>query len=159
MTQNLKNQDTANTAETTGNGENLRNPNENLTSRKWLLYLIGDRDPLLGFVHAASCEEALERVARFGRRVIAVEADPTATAEPEPMTPERIARRFELFGSIIPADSKGTGRSRTSYFYRRQAIEWAKMAREWWPGASMQPICRRLAKRYLALYRESKTTA
>ena len=61
MTQNLKNQSTANTPETTGNGvENLRNPNENLTSRKWLLYLVGSADPLLGFVHAHSEAEALD---------------------------------------------------------------------------------------------------
>jgi len=126
--------------------------------RKWILYQIGSKDPLLGFVHASSKVEALDRVAGFRLPVIAVEAEAT-TIDAEPMTPERIARRYQLFGSIIPSYSDDTDHRRTSYFYRKQAVEWARMARQWWPGAAMRPICRRLAKHYLAQYRFMQATA
>ncbi len=125
--------------------------------RKWILYLIGDKAPLLGFVHANSEGEALSRVEAFRLPVIAVPAD-AATIASDEMTPERIARQFELFGSIIPASSDGAGRHRTCYFYRKQAIEWSRMARQW-GQPDFAPICRRLAKRYLALYRSKKVTA
>jgi len=72
------------------------------------------------------------------------------------MTRERIERAFELFGTIIPASSQDTERRRTAYFYRREAISWARMARQWWP-AGMQATCRRLAKSYLASYRKMKS--
>ena len=63
------------------------------------------------------------------------------------MTQEQIARTFQLFGSVIPASSADTERRRTPYFYRKQAVEWARMARQWWPGGGdMQATCRRLAK-------------
>lgn len=72
------------------------------------------------------------------------------------MTREQIERAFGLFGTIIPASSADVTRRRTTYFYRRQAIEWARMARQWWPG-EMQATCRKLAKHYLASYRQMKT--
>lgn len=72
------------------------------------------------------------------------------------MTREKIERTFQLFGTVIPASSEDTERRRTSYFYRRQAIEWGRMARQWWPG-EMQATCRRLAKSYLETYRQMKT--
>lgn len=72
------------------------------------------------------------------------------------MAREQIERTFQLFGSVIPASSQDTERRRTSYFYRREAIAWARMARQWWPG-EMQATCRRLAKSYLETYRQMKT--
>ena len=50
------------------------------------------------------------------------------------MTRQQITREFELFHTIIPASSADATRRRTAYFYRREAIEWARMARQWWPG-------------------------
>jgi len=74
------------------------------------------------------------------------------------MTPEQIARAFQLFGTVIPASTQDTERRRTAYFYRKQAIEWARMARQWWPGGGdFQKTCRSLAKHYLASYRQMKT--
>jgi hypothetical protein len=78
---------------------------------------------------------------------------------PEPrLTAEQIARAFELFGTVIPASTADATRCRTAYFYRKQAIEWAKMARQYWPGdGDMQSNCHRLAKAYLATYRRMKS--
>ena len=73
------------------------------------------------------------------------------------MTPEKIAREFALFGTVIAASSADTQRRRTAYFYRREAIEWGRMARQWWPGGGdMRGTCKRLAMHYLNLYRQSK---
>lgn len=73
------------------------------------------------------------------------------------MTPEKIAREFKLFGTIIAASTADTQRRRTAYFYRREAIEWARMARQWWPGGGdMRGVCKRLAMHYLDLYRAAK---
>ena len=127
--------------------------------RKWLLYVANSPEPLLGSIHGASRAEALDRVSVFRLPVIAVAAD-APRIDSDEMTPERIARHFELLGSIIPAQSDDPGRRRTTYFYRQQAIAWGRMARQWWPSSSfMKPICLRLAKRYLALYRFAKTMA
>lgn len=74
------------------------------------------------------------------------------------MTREQISRAFELFGSVIPASTQDAERRRTAYFYRKEAIEWARLARQWWPGgAEMQRTCRDLAKHYLNIYRQRKT--
>jgi hypothetical protein len=74
------------------------------------------------------------------------------------MTPEQIARAFQLFGTVIPASSADTERRRTPYFYRREALEWARLARQWWPGGGdFQKTCRNLAKHYLASYRQMKS--
>lgn len=74
------------------------------------------------------------------------------------MTRDQINRTFELFGTVIPASSADTERRRTPYFYRREALEWASLARQWWPGdGDMQATCRRLAKSYLLTYRQMKT--
>jgi hypothetical protein len=74
------------------------------------------------------------------------------------MTSAQIARTFSLFGSVIPASTEDTTRRRTAYFYRAQAIAWARMARRQWPpGGDMQALCRRLAKSYLASYRKLKS--
>jgi hypothetical protein len=71
------------------------------------------------------------------------------------MTSAQIARTFSLFGSVIPASTADVTRSRTAYFYRQQAIAWARMGRQPWPpGGDMQALCRRLAKSYLASYRK-----
>jgi len=70
------------------------------------------------------------------------------------MTRHQITREFELFGTVIAASTADTRRRRTAYFYRREAIEWARLARHW-PG-DFKPICKRLAIRYLSLYRQAK---
>jgi hypothetical protein len=74
------------------------------------------------------------------------------------MTREQIAREFELFHTIIPASSADATRRRTAYFYKREAIEWGRMARQWWPGGrDMRGTCKRLARHYLDLYRGIKS--
>jgi hypothetical protein len=73
------------------------------------------------------------------------------------MTREQITRSFELFGTVIPASTADVDRRRTAYFYRQQAIGWARMARQWWPGGDFQTTCRKLAKHYLASYRQMKS--
>ena len=82
------------------------------------------------------------------------------TFRPQPgLTAEQINRAFQLFGTIIPAATADTTRRRTAYFYRQQAIAWARMGRQNWPGSrDMQATCRRLAKHYLAAYRQMITT-
>ena len=79
---------------------------------------------------------------------------------PEPgLTAKQITRAFELFGTVIPASTGDTIRRRTAYFYRKQAIEWARMARQYWPGGGdMQATCRRLAKSYLDTFSRLKRT-
>jgi len=71
------------------------------------------------------------------------------------MTPAQIARAFELFGTVLSASSEDFARRRTSYFYRAQAIEWARLGRQRWPG-DMQARGRRLAKNYLSTYRKMR---
>jgi hypothetical protein len=73
--------------------------------RKCLLYLPEEKAPFIGYVHAATKEEALERVAVFGRKILAVPAEPPVT---EQMTSEKITRQFELFCSV--KGRKGNGR-------------------------------------------------
>ena len=76
------------------------------------------------------------------------------------MTRQQIERAFQFWGTVIPASSQDTERRRTSYFYRQQAIEWARMARQWWPGGGdFQKTCRSLAKHYLAEYRRMKSAS
>jgi hypothetical protein len=67
-----------------------------------------------------------------------------------------IERQFELFGTVIPANSAAPERRRTSYFYRKEAIAWARMAREKWPTPTFPALCARLAKSYLTTYRKMK---
>lgn len=75
------------------------------------------------------------------------------------MTPEQISREFALFHTIIPASSADATRRRTAYFYRREAMAWGRMARQWWPGGGdMRGTCKRLALHYLDLYRQAKST-
>ena len=85
---------------------------------------------------------------------------PRLPSHPEPgLTAKQITRAFELFGTVIPASTGDTIRRRTAYFYRKQAIEWARMARQQWPGGGdMQATCRRLAKYYLDTFRRLKGT-
>ena len=82
------------------------------------------------------------------------------STHPEPgLTTEQINRAFKLFGTIIPAATADITRRRTAYFYRQQAIAWARMGRQYWPGGGdMQGTCCRLAKHYLAAYRQMITT-
>jgi hypothetical protein len=77
----------------------------------------------------------------------------------EQLTRQQIEKRFQLFRSIIPANSEDPCRQRTPYFYRREAIAWARMARQWWPTATFAPLCARFAKSYLATYRQMKSAA
>jgi len=158
--QNPTNQSTGTTE--TGSKGNLGNWNANIVKAetdktKWLLYLVGEKDPLLGFVHAHSEAEALDRVAKFGRRVVAVPAVPYVIWEP--MTIERIDRRYKIFGTIIPAYSEEAHR-RTAYFYRKEAILFARTARQCYAWqTAFRDACIRQAKSHLASYRLAKTTA
>jgi molybdopterin-guanine dinucleotide biosynthesis protein A len=125
-------------------------------NKEWLLFLPKEKNPLLGIVHAATKEEALERVAVFGKNLLAVPADAPVM---EQMTPEKITRQFELFCSVIPAATDDPGRQRTTYFYRQQALAWARMARQRWTVyPTMGTTCKRLAKTYLTKYRTLKGT-
>jgi hypothetical protein len=74
------------------------------------------------------------------------------------MTHKEIESTFRLFGQVIPASSADYDRRRTSYFYRREAIAWARMARQWWPTATFAPLCARFAKSYLTTYLRMKST-
>jgi len=71
------------------------------------------------------------------------------------MKREQITREFGLFGTIIAASTADIRHRRTAYFYRREAIEWARMARQW--PSDCKPLCKRLALRYLSLYRLAKS--
>lgn len=74
------------------------------------------------------------------------------------MTREQITREFELFHTVIAASTGDVTRRRTAYFYRREAMEWGRMARQWWPGGGdMQATSKRLALHYLNLYHEIKS--
>lgn len=73
-----------------------------------------------------------------------------------------ISRQFELFGWVIPAmaevrgsDTIIRGRQRTAYFYRKEAIAWARWYRRF-KYDKQRAMFLRLAKRYLELYREQK---
>jgi hypothetical protein len=72
-------------------------------------------------------------------------------------TRDWIERQFALFGTVIPASTADTTRQRTSYFYRKEAIAWARMARQQWPTPTFPALCARLAKGYLEKYRTLKT--
>lgn len=73
-----------------------------------------------------------------------------------------IERQWRLFGSVIPAmqlaETKASlpvvpGRDRTRYFYRKQALVWARRSRlpEWVAGSRATAID--FAKMYLKSYR------
>jgi len=150
MTTSLKNKDSE------LQSRNAHSINGTSGSKKWILYTTG-KDPLLGFVHAPSETEALDRVRAFKIPIIAVEANAT-TIDAEPMTPERIAKDFKLFGSIIPASTVDGDRKRTPYFYRKEAINWARFARKW-HTSDFARQCRNMAKTYLFIYKALKKTA
>jgi len=121
-----------------------------------MLYRRQGAQPLIGSVYAATREEALEWASANG--------SPSAIAVPvrEPYPPEsreRIERKYKLFGTIIAASTVDYDRTRTPYFYQKSAIAWARMAREVWPTESFPPLCRRMAKSYLATYRKMKPGA
>ena len=42
------------------------------SGKKWHLYLTDEKDPLVGFVHANTREEALARMAVFGKNLLDV---------------------------------------------------------------------------------------
>jgi hypothetical protein len=71
-------------------------------------------------------------------------------------TRDWIERQIALFGTIIPASTADLPRRRTSYFYRQEAIHWARMARQQWPTPTFAELCARTAKSYLAQYRTAK---
>jgi len=71
-------------------------------------------------------------------------------------TRDWIEREFALFGTILPASTEDIGRRRTSYFYRKCAIAWAGMSRQWWSSKTFPALCARFAKMYLAKYRALK---
>jgi hypothetical protein len=73
------------------------------------------------------------------------------------LTRPQIEQNFRLFGSIIPASSTEYDRRRTAYFYRKEAIAWAREARRpHWMQIASPGVALRLAKSYLAIYRQMK---
>ena len=75
----------------------------------------------------------------------------------EQLTRPQIEQNFRLFGSIIPASSAEYDRRRTAYFYRKEAIAWAREARRpHWMQIASPGVALRLAKSYLAIYRQMK---
>jgi hypothetical protein len=93
----------------------------------------------------------------FGIRGAVPETLPMVSQELASPTRDWIERQFALFGTIIPASTADTTRRRTSYFYRQEAIHWARMARQDWPTATFAEICARNAKSYLSKYRALKS--
>lgn len=85
---------------------------------------------------------------------------PPVVVQFAPVETER-ERHWRLFHSIIPADSLQHGRKRTPYFYRLQAINWARTARElgWFDGGRMRTTAISIAKMYLADFRKMKGAA
>ena len=75
----------------------------------------------------------------------------------EQLTRLQIEQTFKLFGQVIPASTDDYNRRRTSYFYRREAIAWAREARlPNWQAITRRETAVRLAKSYLAIYRRMK---
>ena len=74
----------------------------------------------------------------------------------EQLTRQQIEEDYKRFGSVIPASTGDYDRRRTPYFYRRAAINWARMARQSWPSPTFAPLCARFAKSYLATFRQLK---
>jgi hypothetical protein len=75
----------------------------------------------------------------------------------EHLTRQKIENDFRLFGTIIPASTTEYDRRRTAYFYRREAIAWAREARlPHWRQIASPGVALRLAKSYLAIYRQMK---
>jgi len=75
----------------------------------------------------------------------------------EHLTRGQIEQNYRLFGSIIPASSAEYDRRRTAYFYRKEAIAWAREARRpHWIQIASPGTATRLAKAYLANYRQMK---
>ena len=72
------------------------------------------------------------------------------------MTPEEIKRVFTRFRSVIPATSGDERLRRTAYFFRKQAIAWARRARQWRAVGEMEATFRSLAKLYLSDYNKMK---
>jgi hypothetical protein len=72
---------------------------------------------------------------------------------------ERVERDFRLFGTVLQAQSECERFRRSSYFYKREAISWAREAlrglRGAWPLLPYEKSLR-LAKSYLAHYRAAK---
>jgi len=75
----------------------------------------------------------------------------------EQLTRQQIEKEFKVCGSILPASTADYDRRRTPYFYRREAIAWASLARQWWSTPTFAPLCARFAKSYLATYRQMKS--
>ena len=75
----------------------------------------------------------------------------------EQLTRNQIEEDYKRFGSVIPASTGDYDRRRTPYFYRRAAIAWASLARQWWSTPTFAPLCARFAKSYLATYRQMKS--
>lgn len=79
-----------------------------------------------------------------------------------PQTPDARERAFQLFGfgHLLPANSSEAGHRRTAYFYRKQAIAWARHHREGlFAIFGNTTTCLGFAKSYLQRYRELKGAA
>jgi len=75
------------------------------------------------------------------------------------MTPKEIESAFRLYGQVIPASTADCNRRRTAYFYRREAIAWAREARlPNWRAIAPRETSIDIAKSLLATYRQLKST-
>ena len=121
---------------------------------KWLFYTRSTTQPLVGCAQAPTRADAIAWAAAQGwPNSIPVQAKP-----PYPSLSRRwIESEFELFGTVIASSLADTTRPFTSYFYRKEAVAWARMGRlERISSENYARVCFALAKKYLAVYREMK---
>jgi hypothetical protein len=120
---------------------------------EWLLYTRSTVAPFLGVAKAATREKALAWATSQGwPNSIAVPLETPYPSESRIW----IERDFKMLGTIIPASSAKIRDRHTSYFFRKEAIAWAQLARRNFYGGNLAEMCRRTAKQHLALYRKMK---
>lgn len=120
---------------------------------RWVLYARSPVEPFIGCLRAATSEEAQAWATANGwANAIAVPVEKPYPSEPRIW----IERDFKMLGTIIPASSGNIRGRHTSYFFRKEAISWARLARRNFYGGNLAEMCRRIAKQHLAVYRKMK---
>ena len=121
--------------------------------KKWILYARSPVHPLIGCLRAATGEDAQAWATANGwANAIAVPVETPYPSEPRIW----IERDFKMLGTIIPASSGGIRGRHTSYFFRKQAIAWARLARRNFYSGNFAEMCRKIAKQHLGVYRKMK---
>ena len=120
----------------------------------WLFYVRSTTNPLVGCAQVPTREAAITWATALGwPNSIPVQVKPPYPSQSRLW----IEHDFELFGTVIASSLADTNRSLTSYFYRKEALTWARMGRlEKISGENYARVCFALAKKYLAVYRETK---